>query len=162
MRFMSRVSRRSGCRTRTPMPASTCGSMRARASTDSALMLRCDYCERELPVEFVGHASTHRYYRYDEGLADYVRNWIAEGSLSVFDSVKQAEEAGYEPYKRGPQREIMNAEEIDRVVETLAEQIVKDLGDVTNVTIVGVVSRGALLGLRISHLIEARTGVKVP
>ncbi len=100
-------------------------------------MLRCDYCERELPVEFVGHASTHRYYRYDEGLADYVRNWIAEGSLAVFDSVKQAEEAGYEPYKRGPQREIMNADEIDRAVDALADQIVKDLGDVTSVTIVG-------------------------
>ncbi len=115
-----------------------------------------------MPVEFVGHASTHRYYRYDEGLADYVRNWIAEGSLAVFDSVKQAEEAGYEPYKRGPQREIMNADEVEHAVEALADQIVQDLGDITSVTIVGVVSRGALLGMRISHFIEARTGVKVP
>ena len=134
----------------------------ARASTDSALLLRCDFCERELPVEFVGHASTHRYYRYDEGLADYVRNWIAEGTLAVFDSVKQAEEAGYEPYKRGPQREIMNADEIEHAVAALADQIVQDVGDVTAVTIVGVVSRGALLGIRIGHLIEERTGVKVP
>jgi aspartate carbamoyltransferase catalytic subunit len=134
----------------------------ARASTDSALLLRCDFCERELIVEFVGHASSRRYYRYDEGLADYVRNWIAEGTLAVFDSVKQAEEAGYEPYKRGPQREIMNAEEVERIIDTLVDQIVKDLGDVTMVTIVGVVSRGALLAMRISHLIEARTGVKVP
>lgn len=134
----------------------------AGTSTDSALMLRCDFCERELPVEFVGHARTHRYYHYDEGLADYVRNWIAEDSLAVFDSVKQAEEAGYEPYKRGPQREIMNAKEIDHAVESLADQIVKDLGDLAPVTIVGVVSRGALLGMRISHLIEERTGIKAP
>jgi pyrimidine operon attenuation protein/uracil phosphoribosyltransferase len=134
----------------------------ARASTDSALLLRCDFCERELPVEFVGHATTRRYYRYDEGLADYVRSWIAEAALAVLDSVKQAEESGYEPYKRGPQREIMNAEEVGHAVEALADQIVQDLGDVTSVTIVGVVSRGALLGMRIGHLIEARTKVKVP
>ncbi|HLX38359.1 MAG TPA: phosphoribosyltransferase family protein, partial [Candidatus Binataceae bacterium] len=134
----------------------------ARGTTTSALLLRCDFCERELAVEFVGHTSTHRYYRYDEGLADYVRAWIAESSLAVFDSVKQAEEAGYEPYKRGPQREIMNADEVEQAVQTLANQIVDDLGDVTSVTIVGVVSRGALLGMRIGHLIEARSGVKVP
>ena len=134
----------------------------ARTSTDSMLMLRCDHCERELPGEFVGHASTRRYYRYDESLSDYVRNWIAEGSLSVFDSVKQAEEAGYEPYKRGPQREIMNAEQIERAIQSLVDQIVSDIGDVSLVTIVGVVSRGALIGMRISHLIEARTGIKAP
>ncbi len=134
----------------------------ARTSSDSALVLRCDFCERELPVEFVGHARTRRYYRYDENLSDYVTNWIAEGSLSVFDSVKQAEEAGYEPYRRGPQREIMGAAEIAHAVETLADQIATDLGDISLVTIIGVVSRGALLGMRIGHLLETRAGIKVP
>ncbi len=74
----------------------------ARAVDRGVLPLRCDFCERELRVEFVGHARSHRYYRYDENLYGYVRQWIAEGSLAVFDSVKQAEESGYEPYKRGP------------------------------------------------------------
>ncbi len=134
----------------------------ARTTTDSSLMLRCDFCERELPVEFVGHTTARRYYRYDDALSDYIRNWIAEGTLAVFDSVKQAEEAGYEPYKRGPQRELMNAHEIAHAVEALADQVVKDLGDVTTVTIVGVVSRGALLAIRMRELIQARTGVRAP
>src|SRR5262249_28499467 len=134
----------------------------ARTSSETSLLLRCDYCERELPIEFVGHASTHRYYRYDEGLADYVRSWIAEGTLAVFDSVKQAEERGYEPYKRGPQREIMNADEVEQAVESLADQIMSDLGDMTRVAIVGVVSRGALLGMRIAHLIAELSAVTVP
>jgi aspartate carbamoyltransferase catalytic subunit len=134
----------------------------ARTGSESALMLRCDFCERELPVEFVGHARTHRYYRYDDGLSDYVNNWIAEGSLAVFDGVKQAEEAGYEPYKRGPQREVMNADEVATAVQALADQVVQDAGDVSTVTIAGVVSRGALLAIRIRDAIEARTRVKVP
>ncbi len=54
--------------------------------------LKCGFCERELKTEYVGHARSHRYYRFDENLQGYVQQWIEEGSLAVFDSVKQAEE----------------------------------------------------------------------
>jgi aspartate carbamoyltransferase catalytic subunit len=126
------------------------------------LMLRCDLCDRELTVDFVGHARSHRYYRYDESLFGYVRQWIDEGSLVVFDSVKQAEEAGYEPYRRGPQREIMNAGEVARACEALADQIVTDMPDLGGVAIAGVVSLGALLSIRLRDLIEQRSGVRLP
>ena len=88
----------------------------ARASTDSTLLLRCDFCERELPVSSSATPAPVAIIATTKALPTTSRNWIAEGSLAVFDSVKQAEEAGYEPYKRGPQREIMNAEEIERVI----------------------------------------------
>ncbi len=42
----------------------------------SVLLLRCDFCDRELKVEFVGHARSRRYYRFDESLYGYVRRWI--------------------------------------------------------------------------------------
>jgi pyrimidine operon attenuation protein/uracil phosphoribosyltransferase len=127
-----------------------------------ALKLRCQYCERELRVEYVGHARSHRYYRFDENLQGYVHQWIEEGSLAVFDSVKQAEEGGYEPYRHGPQREVMNEEEVGRAIDSIASQVVADIQDMSNVSIVGIVSKGAMLGLRIRSLIGAKTGVFPP
>ena len=81
-----------------------------RSTDSSTLPLVCEFCERELKIDFVGHARTRRYYRFDRNLYGYVRSWIEQSSLAVFESVKQAEESGYEPYRRGPQREIMNAD----------------------------------------------------
>jgi aspartate carbamoyltransferase catalytic subunit len=132
----------------------------ARATAQRALMLRCDFCDRELAVEVVGHTRTRRYYRFDESLAGYAHDWIEEGSLAVFDSVKEAEEAGYEPYRRGPQREIMDAGEIAQALDTLAGQIVEDLPDLSGLVLVGIVSHGALLALRLRELIQTRAGVK--
>ncbi|MDO8431046.1 MAG: aspartate carbamoyltransferase catalytic subunit [Candidatus Binatus sp.] len=134
----------------------------ARGVDPSALALKCGFCERELKIEFVGHVRSHRYYRYDDTLQGYVRQWIEEGSLAVFESVKQAEEGGYEPYKRGPQREIMKPDEIASAVESLADQIIADLPDLTSVSMVGVVSRGAILALRLRDLIERKTRIRPP
>src|SRR5229473_2658165 len=133
-----------------------------RSSDPSALALVCEFCERELKVEFVGNARTHRYYRFDRNLYGYVRSWIEEGSLAAFESVKQAEESGYEPYRRGPQREIMNAEEVAAACRALATQMIADLPDLAAVTIVGVVSHGAMLAMRLRDLIEAETRVRPP
>jgi pyrimidine operon attenuation protein/uracil phosphoribosyltransferase len=132
----------------------------ARFVDRSRLTLRCDFCERELRIEYVGHSSTHRFYHFDENLYGYVRNWIQEGTLAVFESVKQAEERGYEPYRRGPQREIMNAAEIARVCQTLCAQIIAGAADPTTIALVGIISHGAVLAMRLRDLIEARTGVR--
>jgi aspartate carbamoyltransferase catalytic subunit len=134
----------------------------AQSIDRAVLRLRCDFCERELAAEFVGHARSHRYYKYDENLYGYVRRWIEEGSLAVFENVKQAEENGYEPYRRGPQREVMNTGEIVQAVDALATQIIADYPDLTGVSIVGVVTRGAVLAVRIRDLIEGKAGVRLP
>ncbi|MGH8012502.1 MAG: phosphoribosyltransferase family protein [Candidatus Binataceae bacterium] len=134
----------------------------ARSADRALLMLRCDYCERELSVEFVGNSGSRRYYRFDENLNGYVRQWIEDGTLAVFETVKQAEESGYEPYRRGPQREIMKGAEIEHACETIAAQISADLPDLTSVVMVGVISRGALLAMRIRDLLEHATGVRPP
>ncbi len=134
----------------------------ARSMDKSALALKCDFCERELKIEYVGHARSRRYYRFDENLQGYVRQWIEEGSLGVFESVKQAEEAGYEPYKRGPQREIMDADEIERALESLGTQLIADVADMTGVSIIGVVSRGATLALRLRDFIEHKIKIRPP
>jgi len=124
------------------------------------LSLRCDFCERNLRIDYVGHTSSHRYYHFDESLHGYVRQWIEDGTLAVFDTVKEAEERGYEPYRRGPQREIMNSDEIARACEAMAAQIIADAADPTSLAMVGVVSRGALLAMRLRELVAGRTGVR--
>jgi aspartate carbamoyltransferase catalytic subunit len=134
----------------------------ARVMDRNVLPMRCEYCERELNIEFVGHARSHRYYKYDENLYGYVRQWIEEQSLAVFETVKQAEENGYEPYRRGPQREVMNSTEIAQAVESLAGQIATDVGDLTNVCLFGVVSRGAVLATRVRDALEKKTGARAP
>jgi pyrimidine operon attenuation protein/uracil phosphoribosyltransferase len=134
----------------------------ARSADSTILALKCDFCERELKIEYVGHARSHRYYRFDENLQGYVRQWIEEGSLAVFESVKQAEEGGYEPYKRGPQREIMKADEVAHAIESLADQLIAEMPDMTAVSIVGVISRGAILALRLRDLIERKTRIRPP
>ncbi len=126
------------------------------------LMLRCEFCESELKVEYVGHARSHRYYRFEESLYGYVRQWIDEQSLVVFDDVKQAEESGYGPYRRGPQREILNADEIAQASRELAAQIIADLPDLSAVSLVGVVSHGAVLAARLRGLIQHETGIAPP
>ncbi len=133
-----------------------------RSSDNNVFALKCGFCERELKTEYVGHARSHRYYRFDDTLQGYVQQWIEEGSLAVFDSVKQAEEGGYEPYKRGPQREIMNEDEVVRAVESLADQVIGDTADMAGVSIVGVVSRGAMIALRLRDLIGSKTKVFPP
>ena len=128
----------------------------------SELSLRCEFCEHELKVQYVGHSRSRRYYRFDESLLGYVRQWLEDGTMVVFETVKQAEEAGYEPYRRGPQRELMNAEEIARALETMAAQIVRDLPDLARVSVVGIVSHGAMLAVRLCELIEKQTKVHIP
>ena len=114
-------------------------------------------------MEYVGHSRSRRYYRFDESLLGYVRQWLEDGTLVVFETVKQAEEAGYEPYRRGPQREIMNAEEIARArSKGIAAQIIRDLPDLARVSVVGIVSHGAVLAMRLCELIERQTKVRIP
>jgi aspartate carbamoyltransferase catalytic subunit len=134
----------------------------APSTNRASFLLRCDFCERNLRLDYVGHTSSRRYYHFDESLHGYVRQWVEDGTLAVFDSVKEAEERGYEPYRRGPQREIMNSDEIAGACQTIAGQIIADAADPTSLAIVGVVSRGALLAVRLRELVAGHTGVRPP
>jgi len=134
----------------------------APSANRAFLGLRCDFCERNLQIDYVGHTSSRRYYHFDESLHGYVRQWMEDGTLAVFDTAKAAEECGYEPYRRGPQREIMNRDEIAHACEAMASQIVADAADPTSLAIVGVVSHGAVLAMRLRELIASHTGVHPP
>ena len=42
-----------------------------------------------------------------------ISDWLKNKQLAIFDSIKEAEELGYEPYKSGPQRTLMDEAEIE-------------------------------------------------
>ena len=77
-----------------------------------ALLLRCSYCDHRFKVQLIGHAKSKRYCAYDISLADTLKDWLKKHELAIFNSIKEAEELGYEPYKSGPQRTIMDDVEI--------------------------------------------------
>jgi aspartate carbamoyltransferase catalytic subunit len=134
----------------------------APALSRAALSLRCDFCERQLRIDYVGNSRSHKYYRFEESMHGYTRQWIEERNAVFFESVKQAEENGYEPYRRGPQRELMKPAEVAASIDSLASQIIADLSDLSAVSLVGVISHGAILAMRLREIIKSRTGVALP
>ncbi len=130
------------------------------AGAGSGLILSCCYCDHQLKVHHVGHTTSKRYCPYDAPLAETVREWLKQGELAIFDSIKQAEELGYEPYKTGPQRRIMDAAEIHKAIHQMCEQILKESEDPDRLLILGIRSKGVVLAKRIAEELERRMNRK--
>lgn len=118
------------------------------------LILRCLYCDHRFKVQLVGQTSSKKYCTYDIALADIVNNWLKKGELAIFDSIKQAEELRYEPYKSGPQRPIMDGAEIHSAIRQMSEQILRDCDDPDRLLILGIKTNGSLIGQRIAAQLE--------
>jgi pyrimidine operon attenuation protein/uracil phosphoribosyltransferase len=119
-----------------------------------ALILGCTYCDHRFKAQLVGHIKSKRYCAYDAALADTVKDWLKKKELAIFNSIKEAEELGYEPYKSGPQRVIMNEGEIESAVRDIAGQIVRDCNEPDRLLILGVRSNGIYLAQRIAGALE--------
>jgi aspartate carbamoyltransferase catalytic subunit len=119
-----------------------------------ALILRCIYCDHRFRVQLVGHVKSKRYCSYDTGLADTVKEWLKKEELAIFNSIKEAEELGYEPYKSGPQRTVMDENEIQSAVEEISRQIARDHNDLDRLLILGIRTKGSLLAQRIAAELE--------
>ena len=137
------------------------GSTRARyellsGGPGGALILRCIYCDHRLKVQLVGHSKSKRYCTYDMALAETVGEWLKNKELAIFDSIKEAEELGYEPYKSGPQRHIMDETEIQAAVGDIARQILRDCQEPDRLLILGIRTKGSHLGQRIAAELAAQ------
>jgi aspartate carbamoyltransferase catalytic subunit len=119
-----------------------------------ALILRCIYCDHRFRVQLVGHVKSRRYCAYDNGLAETVKEWLKKRELAIFNSMKEAEELGYEPYKSGPQRIVMDEREIQSAVEEMSRQIAGDHNDLGRLLILGIRSKGSVLAQRIAAALE--------
>ena len=123
--------------------------------------LVCSYCDHEGRIQVIGNRKSRHFHVYEEPMYGYLEGWLRDSALVVFDSVKQAEEAGYKPYKLGPQKSIMSAAEIDRSLEELAEGILADAPELKDLVIIGIKTPGAYLAHRIAARIRAKRGAEV-
>ena len=119
-----------------------------------ALILRCVYCDHRFKVQLVGHVKSKRYCAYDTALADTIKAWLKKNELAIFNSIKEAEELAYEPYKSGPQRTVMDEIEIQSAVQEMSRQIVRDCNDLDRLLILGIRTKGSLLAQRIGAELE--------
>ncbi|MBI2357866.1 MAG: bifunctional pyr operon transcriptional regulator/uracil phosphoribosyltransferase PyrR, partial [Deltaproteobacteria bacterium] len=125
------------------------------------LNLRCFYCDHPFKARFVGHIRSKRYCPYDIGLKETVEAWLRDGDLIVFDSIKQAEELGYEPYRIGPQRNLMDEAELRAVLKRMSEMIGRETEERERLVILGIRTKGAFLGRRIARELEKQWQRKI-
>jgi aspartate carbamoyltransferase catalytic subunit len=135
------------------------GSTRPRFEVPSgafagAVILRCLYCDHRFQARLIGHAVSKRYCSYDIGLADTVAQWFEKKELVIFESIKQAEELGYEPYRSGPQRILMEEKEIQTALHHMSASILRDCQDPDRLLILGIRTKGSILGRRIAAQLE--------
>jgi aspartate carbamoyltransferase catalytic subunit len=119
-----------------------------------ALVLSCVYCDHRFKVQLVGHVKSKRYCAYDISLAATVRDWLKKNELAVFDSIKEAEELGYEPYKSSAQRRVMDDGEIQNAVQSMSKDILQECQDADRLLILGIRTQGSCLARRIAAELE--------
>ena len=109
----------------------------------------------------IGNRRSRHFHVYEEPMYGYLDGWLRDDALVIFDSVKQAEEAGYKPYKLGPQKSIMNADEVERSLDALADALLADTPELNDLVILGIKTAGAYIAHRIAEGIRAKRGVAV-
>ncbi len=125
------------------------------------LILRCFYCDHRFKVEYVGHTRSKRYCHYDIALGEIVTDWLRHKELMIFTSIKQAEELEYEPYKSGPQRNIMGEREIHEAISKICEQILEESEDPDRLLILGIRTKGSFLAKRIAEALGIKCNRKI-
>jgi aspartate carbamoyltransferase catalytic subunit len=120
----------------------------------NALILACAYCDQRIKIQIAGHTKSKRFASFDASLAGTLREWLEKGELALFDSIKEAEELGYEPFHSGPQRVLMNETEIRGAVEQMSGEILRDCRNLDRLLLLGVRSVGSHLAQRLAGEIE--------
>lgn len=122
-----------------------------------ALVLACAYCDQRIKIQIAGNTKSRRYASFDASLSAALREWRDKGELALFDSIKEAEELGYEPFHGGPQRVFMSEAEIGAVLVQMSAEIVRDCGDLDRLLILGVRTVGSHLAQRLAREIEKQS-----
>ncbi len=144
---------------REDMPTERGFRLHREASGNAYLV--CEYCDHETRIQVIGNRKSRHFHVYEEPMYGYLEGWVRDDALVIFDSVKQAEEAGYKSYKLGPQKSIMGADEIERSIAELTEHILADTPELNDLVIVGIKTAGAYIAHRIVERIRATRGAEV-
>ena len=123
--------------------------------------LVCLYCDHEVRIQVIGNRRSKHFHVYEEPMYGYLDAWARDDGLVIFDSVKQAEEAGYKPYKLGPQKSIMDAAQIDASIHALTDAILADCPELKDLVVIGIKTAGAFIARRIADLIQEQRGAAI-
>jgi aspartate carbamoyltransferase catalytic subunit len=126
------------------------------AGQANALILACAYCDHRFKVQIAGSTVSKKYYAFDSSLAPTFSAWLKKNELALFDSIKEAEELGYEPFKSGPQRVLMSEAEISSALAEMTMQILRDCQDPNRLLILGVRGAGSQLAQRVASEIATQ------
>ena len=116
-----------------------------------ALILRCFYCDRHIKVQLVGNTKFKHYCAYDIALASTIQGWFKKQELAIFDSLKEAEEFGYEPYKSGVPRVLMDSAAIASAIAEIARQVLRECHVPERLLVLGIRTKGSFLAQRIAN-----------
>ena len=116
----------------------------------NALILACAYCDHRFKVQIGGNVQSKKYYVFDSALASTFRDWLKKDELALFDSIKEAEELDYEPFKSGPHRVLMTESDIHTALANMSEQILHDCRELSRLLILGVRGAGSQLARRLA------------
>jgi aspartate carbamoyltransferase catalytic subunit len=119
-----------------------------------ALVLSCHYCDHRLKGQLVGQVTSKRYCAYDTSLRATISNWLKRNELVIFNSIKEAEELGYEPFKSSAPQVIMNEQEIDQAIRSITGEILSQCEDQDRLLLLGIRTQGSLLALRVGAELE--------
>jgi aspartate carbamoyltransferase catalytic subunit len=123
----------------------------------AALILSCVYCDHRFKVQLVGDVQAKRYCAYDISLRATVGEWLERGQLAIFNSIKEAEEAGYEPFKISDQRVVMDDSDIQVAVQTMSGEILRECLNTDRLLLIGVRTQGSILARRIAAELEKQS-----
>jgi aspartate carbamoyltransferase catalytic subunit len=126
----------------------------------TTLILACAYCDHRFKVQIVGDVKSKKYYAFDSSLMSTFRAWLKKDELALFDSIKVAEDLGYEPFKSGPQRVLMSESDIHAALVNMAGQILGDSQEPSRLLILGVRGAGSQLAQRLANEIAQQAKLK--
>jgi aspartate carbamoyltransferase catalytic subunit len=126
----------------------------------NALILACAYCDHRFKVQIVGNVKSKKYYAFDSSLMPTFRAWLDKEELALFDSIKGAEDLGYQPFKSGPQRVLMSESDIHTALVNMAGQILGDSQEPSRLLILGVRGAGSQLAQRLANEIAQQGKLK--
>jgi pyrimidine operon attenuation protein/uracil phosphoribosyltransferase len=135
---------------------------REKTYASHLLILECAYCGLEVSAHIVGNRKTKKFCAYDPVFDDFVKHWLSQDALVLFNSEAEAMSLGFSAYSSGPQRQIMNSGDVVAAIEKLAKNIAGSTPDLDSVCLIGLRSRGDIIAQRIASIIERDYSIKVP
>ena len=126
-----------------------------------ALIYSCAYCDTEIHARYVGNFGNKKYTKVHPSFEKKISDWRNRDHLVVFVSEGEAENAGFNPYRAGKGRLVLNERQIQAGIVAIAYQI-EHTEDLRDVVFIGIEKKGTAIAERLRLLVKARKNMQMP